>query len=174
MTSEALFAAAERGWKAGEAVNWKRPCCEFPQLWGEEEACFVLPLSLCKPMNQLARSGMAGSRWAMGAHKGKVRDAMRLQHSPRREPLSGRPQIICVRFSIIEPDKFADWAKVPIDKLLPTRQQVTKKGISIIHGLNYIVDDAPRYADVHQLWWPVSKRADQCVVIKVLSGKEEQ
>lgn len=169
MTTEALFEAAERGWKAAEARRWSRPFFQWPELWGEEEACFVLPLSLCKPMNQLARAGMAGQAWAMGAHKRKVRDAMRLQHKPRREPLAGRPQVICVRFSIVEPDKYADWAKVPIDRLLPPRTH----GGKLIEGLNFLVDDAPKFADVWQMWWPVSKRADEVVVIKVYSGQGE-
>lgn len=168
MTTESLFEAAERNWKAAEAVRWSRPLFEMPELWGTEEACFVLPLSLCKPMNQLARSGMAGSKWAMGAHKAKVWKAMRLQCFPRIGTLDGRPQIICVRFSIREPDKYSDWGKVPIDRLLPPRIH----GGKLIEGLNFLVDDAPKYADVHQLWWPVSKRKDEVVVIKVLSGKE--
>jgi len=169
MTTEALFDAAERGWKAGEAKQWSRPFFEWPGLWGEEEACFVLPLRLCKPMNQLARSGMAGQAWAMGAHKRKVRDAMRLQHKPRREPLAGRPQVICVRFSIVEPDKYANWGKVPVDRLLPPRMRAGK----LIEGLNYITDDSPKCIDLHECWWPVSKRADEVVVIKVYSGQGE-
>jgi len=174
MTSEALFDAAERGWKAGEAKQWSRPFFEWPGLWGEEEACFVLPLRLCKPTNQLMAPGMAGVNWKLAKHKKAVWVAMRMQASPRREPLPGHPMVVCVRFSIREPDKYADWGKVPIDKLLPTRQRRTKKGLSIVHGLNYIFDDSPNFADVWQLWWPVSKRADEVVVIKVFSGKDSE
>jgi len=174
MTTEALFDAAERGWKAAEAKRWSRPFFEWPGLWGEEEACFVLPLRLCKPTNQLMAPGMAGVGWKLAKHKKAVWVAMRMQASPRREPLPGRPMVVCVRFSIREPDKYADWAKTPIDKLLPTRQRRTQKGLSIVHGLNYLFDDSPSSADIHQLTWLVSKRADECVVIRIYSGKDSE
>jgi len=170
MTTEALFDAAERGWKAGEARRWSRPFFEWPGLWGEEEACFILPLSLAKPQNQMLAPGMAGVNWKLAKYKKAVWDAMRMQAAPRREPLPGRPQVLCVRFSIREPDKYADWAKTAVDKLCPPRMRAGRA----IPGLNFLVDDSPKHADVSQLWWNVSKRADECVIVRVYSGKEGQ
>jgi len=172
MTTEALFDAAERNWRAAEAKRWSRPFFEWPGLWGEEEACFILPLRLCKSTNTMGHMG--GRGWQLGRHKKSVWEAMRLQAAPRREPLPGRPMVVCVRFSIREPDKYADWGKVPIDKLLPTRQRRTQKGLSIVHGLNYIIDDSPKHADIHQLTWLVSRRADEVVVIRIYSGKDSE
>jgi len=175
MTTEALFDAAERGWKAGEAKQWQLPYFEMPTIHGALVARFILPLSLAKPVNQLMRAGMAGQAWAMGAHKAKVFAAMRTQHARRGKPLPGRPQIICVRFSIREPDRFSNYAKCAIDRLLPgvVKKVGNQRFLDGSKHLNFIEDDSVQHVDEFQLWWPVSRRADEVVVIKIFSGQEE-
>lgn len=73
--------------------------------------------------------------------------------------LSGRPQVICRRFSSVQPDKYSDWAKLPIDKLCvgPNR-------------LGYLRDDRPSACEIHQVW-ERSKPGSGFVVIEIWSGE---
>ncbi len=98
---------------------------------------FVLPLEYCLTSNARMRGGIAQRR-AEAAIKKRCGELMLLQANGRKQkvPLSGRPQVIAIRFTSKEADATSDWAKLPIDRLLV-------KG-----GLGYLVDDAPRYCEV--------------------------
>lgn len=95
---------------------------------------FLLPLSLCQPQNRTRHA----SGWKLGKLK---KDCLTLMFSQlvtrRTSPLGGRPQVLCVRFSSVEPDKYNDGFKIAIDCLVK---------------LGLIVDDAPKHIDLHQVW----------------------
>lgn len=135
-----------------------------PVLWGERVARFVLPLDLCKPLNQLSRAGTASAGWALGKLKKDAFALMLTQNQGRiaRAPLPGRPQVMCVRFSSVEPDHESGWCKNPVDRL-----RVGK------NGLGLIVDDKPRNIELLTRWEPAPPRQG-CVLIEVWSEHDEQ
>lgn len=106
----------------------------------------VLPLELCRPQNR-TRHGQA---WALAKLKQSLFLSMLPQLGRRQEPLPGRPQVRCVRFSSVEPDRFADWAKHAVDVLcVPTARARNRLG--------WIRDDRPSDADIDQRWEPAPK-----------------
>ena len=113
---------------------------------------FALPLPICQPQNRTRHA----QPWALGKMKAECLALMRAQMVSRpTSPLPGRPMVLCVRFSSVEPDAFADWAKVPVDCL--------KK-------LGIIVDDKPKAIDLQQSWEPAPPKAGFCLV-EIWSGK---
>jgi hypothetical protein len=132
-----------------------------PVAIGDRVARFVLPLEMCKPQNRKGK--IAG--WAAVKDRKVVAQAMAVQVRPWGSPLRGRPQVLCVRFSNVEPDPYSDWAKVAVDVLCAPTKRCTDR-------LNIIVDDAPRHAQVVQ-WWEPEKRGDGFVYIEVWTGKAE-
>jgi len=64
----------------------------------------------------------------------------------------------------VEPDRWSDWAKIPVDLLCCPRGR-RKRGLALIF------DDAPRYADVDQRW-ERAKPGAGCVVIEVFECQE--
>jgi len=128
-----------------------------PELRGVRVARFALPLELCKPMNQVARRGTQQAGWALGKMKNDALLCMLGQRGRATAPLPGRPQVICLRLSSVEPDKYSDWAKNPIDRLLVKHR-----------GLGFLRDDRPEDAEIHQYWEPAPVRKG-CVVIEVRS-----
>lgn len=132
-----------------------------PQARGELRAEFVLPLSLCQPTNRTR--GAAG--WQLGKLKNAAFQLLWTQAGGRSaSPLPGRPQVILTRFSSVEPDKYSDWGKSSIDILCASRRPGQKR-------LNVIFDDAPKHADVWQLW-KSAKAGEGFVYIEVWSGEE--
>lgn len=130
---------------------------------GDIEAFFVLPLTLCKPRNRLDSQ----KRWQLAKLKAEIWACMAAQYPKRRtEPLPGRPQVLACRFSSKAPDRNSDWAKFPVDRLLPSRFRAGK----LIAGLNLIRDDSPEAADVCQFheYAPAGKGF---VVIQVRKGR---
>jgi len=125
---------------------------------GELVARFWLPLELCAPMNRIARRGTQAAGWALGKMKTDAFRLMAAQHARRKAPLPGRPQVLCLRLSSVEPDKYADWQKNPVDRLRDDDK-----------GLRFIVDDRPSCIDLHA-WWEPAKRGDGCVLIDVRTG----
>jgi len=112
---------------------------------------FFLPLSLVQPQNRTH-----GKTWMLGKMKAECLVLMRAQLSTRpTSPLPRRPQVLCVRFSTTEPDKYNDGFKVAVDRL---------------KDLGLIVDDSPRYIDLHQ-WWEKAPRGKGCGLIEVWSGR---
>lgn len=132
------------------------PHIERPVPRGKLVARFGLPLELCKPMNRIARTGTQQAGWALAKMKRETWQRMAMQHGRRSTPLPGRPQVLCLRLSSSEPDKYADWQKNPVDRLRATEKL----------GLGFIVDDRPTCIDL-QAWWEPAPRGRGCVVIEV-------
>lgn len=133
-----------------------------PAFTGDVVASFILPLGVCKPQN--AKRGAPG--WAAMADRKKVARLMFAQHQPVDSPLPGRPQVLCLRLSSNEPDKYSDWAKTAIDVLCRPNKRCKDR-------LNLIYDDAPKYADVHA-WWEPAKKGQGFCYIEVRTGKQER
>lgn len=124
-------------------------------------ARFALPLELCKPMNRIARAGTQQAGWALKKMKHDTFLRMMAQCGRRGSPLPGRPQVLALRLSSSEPDKYADWQKNPVDRLRANPKM----------GLAYIVDDSPRCIDL-QAWWEPAKAGHGAVIIEVRTGGE--
>jgi hypothetical protein len=113
---------------------------------------FALPLNLCKSTNL--------TRHANGFALAKLRRSclflMGAQLATRRTcPLAGRPQVVAVRFSSRQPDKYADFAKTPVDCLVK---------------LGVLVDDDQDHIDHHQTWEYAPKNAG-FVILSVYTGE---
>lgn len=136
------------------------PSVERPVLRGELVARFVLPLRLCPPTNRTR--GRAS--WAQAQTKAEAWKMLLAQarFRVREEPLPGRPQVICVRFSPVESDPNSDWAKIPIDLLcIPKGRQK--------HGLGFLPGDKWSEAETRQRWEP-APRGQGCCYFEVRSG----
>jgi hypothetical protein len=128
------------------------PHIERPQIYGQCLMRFALPLSVLQPQNRTRHA----QPWKLGKMKAECLALMRSQLPTRLElPLPGRPQVLCVRFSSVEPDKYNDGFKIAVDCLVK---------------LGLLVDDAPRFVDLHQWWEPAPPKLGFGVV-EVWSGK---
>ena len=121
---------------------------------------FVLPLELCPTTNRTRHS-------KPGQFDGVKKQLLTLMRSQARmfgvrpEPLPGRPQVLCVRLSVTEPDAYADWAKMAVDALcVPAARRKD--------GLGFLRDDRPKDAEVIQYWEP-AKRGAGLVYIEIRS-----
>jgi hypothetical protein len=112
---------------------------------------FVLPVSLCPTTNRTRHA----QGWQLAKLKAAIWRLMQIQNGSKHETLNGRPQVLCVRFSSVEPDRFSDWGKMPVDLLCVPKGR--RK-----HGLGLLVDDAPRFAEVHQWWEQAPKGQGFC------------
>ena len=125
---------------------------ERPQIYGQCRFRFALPLSLLQPQNRTRQA----QPWKMAKLKKECLSLMRAQLSTRLElPLPGRPQVLCVRFSSVEPDKYNDGFKIAVDRLVE---------------MGLLVDDRPTAVDLHQWWEPAPPKCG-FGVIEVWSGK---
>lgn len=133
---------------------------------GTRVARFVLPLELAQTTN----SRFHQKAWALAAQKQHVFDFMFRQHPfIRAEPLPGRPQILCVRFSVKEPDALNDGAKMAIDCLTVPRPAKRAGGRKKL-GLGFIIDDAPAYVRIEAPWWEYAPPRAGFQLIDVWSG----
>lgn len=107
-------------------------------------ARFALPLEVCPGTNALAEM----PPWKRGKLKQQALLLMRSQQPDRLPMLAGRPWLRAIRFSSREPDRGADWSKIPIDRLTP------KHG-----GLGLIADDRNRDIELHTHWEPAPPAA---------------
>jgi hypothetical protein len=130
---------------------------ERPVKRGELVARFALPLELCKPMNRVATKGAQNAGWRLGKMKSDALLLMLSQHGRRREPLPGRPQVLCLRISSSRPDPFSNWQKNAVDRLRADSR-----------GLGFIRDDRGDFID-ERAWWEPGPRSGGCVVIEVRS-----
>lgn len=132
-----------------------KPHIVRPEPRGELVVSFALPLELCPPLNAFAE----WPAWRRQKTKQNALAVMLGQVRRRREePLPGRPQVLAVRLSSVEPDRDSGWCKVPVDRL------TGKRG-----GLGLIADDRPSAIDLAQ-WWEPAKKGQGCVVIEVRAG----
>ena len=132
-----------------------RPHIVRPSPAGELVLRVALPLELCPTLNAFAE-------WPAW-RRTKAKDnalAVMLGQARRRwpEPLPGRPQVLAVRFSSVEPDRDSGWCKVPVDRL------TGKRG-----GLCVIRDDRPSAIDLSH-WWEPARPGSGCVVVAVYTG----
>lgn len=134
---------------------------ERPIPEGYRVASFIIPISLLPTSNQTGR--IAGSMpWARTKLKNNLFQVMWAQCRRFDQPLKGRPQVHCVRFSSSEPDAYSDWAKLAIDILCARTEKRPKR-------LNIIVDDRPACVEVRQ-WWEPAPRGEGFAMISVYEG----
>lgn len=130
-----------------------------PEPCGAVLARAVLPLDLCQPQNRTRH----GQSWALAKIKSQVAHALLAQIGRLREPLPGRPQVLCVRFSSVEPDAYSDWAKHAVDSLCVPKGRARNR-------LGWLCDDSPGAIDLHQ-WWEPAPAGQGFVYIRILEGK---
>jgi hypothetical protein len=140
--------------------HWYRAPVEPPKESGPCVHRFFLPISLCQ--RQDARLKVIG--WKAAKMKRDVTGYLRMQCHPLEKPLEGRPLVRCIRFSSVEPDKYADWAKLAVDCLCAPNKRSPNR-------LNIIKDDAPKFAEIEQIWRK-AKPGEGFVVIEVWTGWE--
>lgn len=128
-----------------------------PARRGELVQSFALPLEFCLGTNRTRHS-------RPGQHADLKKSILALLQVQcriyrARSPLPGIPLVLCTRFSSTEPDRYADWAKMPIDLLcLPTKRRP--------EGLGFLRDDRPKDAEVHQ-WWEPAPRGNGFVYLEI-------
>lgn len=128
------------------------PWVERPTPRGTRVQRFALPLSCCPTGNMMRHA----PHWKLANWKRQAMMLMSAQLVTRAKcALPGRPQVLATRFSSVEADAYADWAKIPVDCL--------KK-------LGLIVDDSPRCIELHQ-WTEKASPKSGCVLIDVWSGE---
>lgn len=133
-----------------------------PERRGELVQRFVLPLTLCPTTNR-TRHTIA---WQHARDKAHLLTCLRSQMRGllRAEaPLPGRPQVLCMRLSTVEPDVYSDWAKRAVDALcVPAARRKD--------GLGFLRDDRPKDIELVQ-WWEPAKRGEGFVYIEIRSGE---
>lgn len=110
---------------------------------------FTLPLSLCPTTNR-TRHSRPGQFETVKRH---IVSLLRVQCGVIRakRPLPGRPQVLCCRFSSVEPDAYSDWGKMAVDALcVPAGRRKD--------GLGFLRDDRPADAEVVQWWEPAKAK----------------
>lgn len=135
----------------------KLPHVERPRRRGDLVQAFSLPLSVCPTTNR-TRHTRPGQQEKL---KRQILGLLQVQARSfrTREPLPGRPQVLCLRLSSTEPDAYSDWAKLAVDALcVPAGRRKD--------GMGYLRDDRPKDADVKQ-WWEPAKRGQGLVYIEV-------
>lgn len=145
---------ARRALAEPPTVDW----VQRPEPRGYVAAEFVVPLELTPTTN--ATRGAAG--WRLGKLKKALFQIMWMQSGGRwKAPLSGRPQVLCVRFTSNPPDQCSDWAKHAVDMLcLPTLRASKRLGI--------LVDDSPKHIELHQ-WSEPARRGEGFAYLQVRS-----
>lgn len=136
-----------------------REWIERPGPRGELVCEFALPLGLC-PTSNLTRHGI---RWMHSQRKEYAFIAMRTQLRlplPFPLPLTGRPQVLAVRFSSRAPDTYSNFAKAAVDILcVPNGRSNRRLGI--------IREDNPKALDEKQWWEPVRRGHEGFVYLQV-------
>ena len=137
----ALFNAAEAMAMAADVLSRPPAKAHIVRTVGRGRLVrrFALPLELCPttnatrhaPMGQNARIKEDITRVMKAQTGGRVRNA----------PLPGRPQIIGIRFSSRQPDKYSDGFKLAIDRLMRGEER-----------MGYLRDDNEDACDIVQRW----------------------
>lgn len=145
------------------------PCAgHLPRVPGRGElvARFVLPLDLCQPQNATRHAPV----FALAATKEKIWRLLWVQAGCqiRPVPLTGRPQIRAIRFSVKEPDQMNDGFKVAIDQLCVPRAPKQPGGRKK-KGLGFLQDDAPRFVRI-DTWWEKSRQGYGLGLLEVWTG----
>ena len=134
-------------------------------------ARFGLPLHLCQPQNR--RCHQPG--WVYRQIRNQLFELMAAQQMIAGrflgDPLPGRPQVRCARFSPRATDAYADWAKQAVDILCPSVVKRTRDGgfTKTSMGLGIIAGDSPELIAQHQ-WCEPAKPKLGFVYIEVRTG----
>lgn len=148
---------------------------------GEPVALFVLPLDTCWTENERAKSHQIKSvRKDVAKALARLWVLMSKQcPAVRRAPLAGRPQVLCTRFSHVQPDEGGSWSKWPVDRLQPLQPRLPPRparpgkgrfrGRKARPGLNIIADDKPSCVD-KRTWWEPATPGKGFVLIRVYTG----
>ena len=139
---------------------------------------FLLPLELCKPRNRLRKE----QAWQAASDRKKVLDELTMQWwvhcntmGLESLPISGRPIVNCIRYSIREPDSTAGWGKLVVDCLQTGGERRITRTISSrglkrrvivvkrYHGLGLIRSDRPSDCEVSEWWEPAPQGKGGCV-----------
>lgn len=143
-----------------------KPSIQRGQPTGKRVARFVLPMDLCLTTNR--RSCLHWS--SVDRLKDKILSQLRVQCGALRLPtLTGRPQVVAVRFTSRRPDSGAGWEKDAIDALLTSRVVARKGGVKQRKGLGLLEDDSDAHIDRFVWWEPGPK--DGFVYIEIWSGE---
>jgi hypothetical protein len=118
---------------------------------------FALPIDLCPTTNSTRHS----KGWMLAKMKENLRAVMLKQTrgTVRPTPLRGRPMLRCIRFSKRAPDRYADWMKMAVDRLLVGEKR-----------LGYLVDDDEMHVDIHAWWEPSPLKSKGFCVIEIWTG----
>ncbi len=100
---------------------------------------FALPLAVC-PTTNSTRHAPKGQNARIKADITTLM-LVQTQGRTRMHPLPGRPQLLCIRFSSVEPDAYSDGFKMAIDRLMVGPQR-----------LGYLRDDRPSDCEIVQRW----------------------
>jgi hypothetical protein len=123
-----------------------------PEPRGVVVAEFVLPLEYCQTTNATRHA----PGWKLGKVKSALFGLMWSQNGGRwKQPLTGFPQVLCVRFTNRIVDSCSDWAKAAVDMLCASKLPGQKR-------LNIILDDSPRHIELHQWSEPVPRSEGFC------------
>ena len=83
----------------------------------------------------------------------------------RPSPLQGRPILVQVRFSSVEPDVPGEGFKTAIDFLCQPRQM----GKRFKRGLGFLVDDAPKFVE-RVAWYEKMKPGHGFAFLAIYTG----
>jgi len=164
-----LFTAAKRAEllafaDATLAAPHRKPDAECERVAGIGSLVWrcVVPLHLCKRYNATDKE----TSWAVARRKRRLYSLMLTQHGrPRKEPLPGRPQVRCVRFSSAEPDEGAGWEKAVVDALtMPWRTPKRQH-----RGLGFLRDDKREFVR-RSIWWEYARPGEGFVLCEVWTG----
>jgi len=97
----------------------------------------------------------------------RMRKPVNPVHYGLEYPLAGRPQVLCFRYSSVEPDALAGWAKIAVDCLQPSGVRRGKP----YEGLGIIASDKPKDAEIIEVWHPAKPGKGFCV-IEVWTGTD--
>ena len=146
-----------------EVTLWDPPTVariQRPERRGQLVQRFALPLELCPTTNR-TRHTIA---WQHARDKANLMTCLRSQMRGvlrAAAPLQGRPQVLCMRLSTVEPDTYGDWAKRAVDALcVPAGRRKD--------GLGFLGDDRPKDIELVQ-WWEPAKRGEGLVYIEIRS-----
>lgn len=135
---------------------------------GSPVVSFALPLDLCEPQDKRRQA----PEWVHASIRQKLyeimRDQMLLQGvRGSKDGLTGRPQVVAVRFSCVRPDRWADWGKQAIDILQRPATRKDKNGVPTpLKRLGLIYSDSDERTDV-ECWWEPARQGEGFVYIEV-------
>jgi hypothetical protein len=121
---------------------------------------FALPLNLCEPQDRMRHAAPWVYRYKRDRLLGELTKQWMKEYGRLPATPLACPQLLCVRYSSMEPDPYADWAKQAIDCLQPSGLRRGRP----FYGLGLIRNDSRKECDVHQWWEPAKVKEGFCVI----------